>query len=106
MAGKSRKEQLEEMLRDEPNDPFLSYGLAMEHVSAGNDSAAVQVFRDLISVAPAYVPAYMQGGQALVRLDCPAEARELWTRGVGVARQEGNAHAAEEMAGMIASLAD
>ena len=41
MAGKSRKEQLEEMLAEDPGDPFLHYGLAMEHASAGDDRAAV-----------------------------------------------------------------
>lgn len=104
MAGKSRKEQLEEMLQDDPNDPFLRYGLAMEHVSAGDDAAAVKQFRELIAVAPTYVPTYLQGGQALVRLNRPAEARELWQQGILAARQEDNSHAAEEMAGMLANL--
>lgn len=104
MSAKSRKEQLEEMLREEPNDPFLRYGLAMEHVSAGDDAGAVRHFHDLVAAAPTYVPAYMQGGQALVRLNRIPEAREFWQQGVVVARQQGDAHAAEEMAGMIANL--
>lgn len=104
MAGTTRKEQLEEMLRDEPDDPFLRYGLAMEHVSAGDDAQAARHFQELVAVAPSYVPAYMQGGQTLVRLNRPAEARQLWQQGIAAARQEGNAHAAEEMSGMIAAL--
>jgi hypothetical protein len=32
MATKSRREQLEEMLADDPDDAFVRYGLAMEHV--------------------------------------------------------------------------
>lgn len=104
MPARSRKEQLEAMLAEEPNDPFLRYGLAMEHVSGGDDRTAVECFRDLLAVAADYVPAYLQGGQALARLNRPAEARELWTRGVAVARQKGDAHAADEMSGMIATL--
>jgi len=104
MAGITRKEQLEEMLRDEPDDPFLRYGLAMEHVSSGDDAGAAEHFRGLVAVAPTYVPAYMQGGQTLVRLNLQAEARQFWQQGVVAARQEGNAHAAEEMLGMIAGL--
>jgi predicted Zn-dependent protease len=97
----SRKEQLEAMLVDEPNDPLLRYMLAMEHVSAGADAAAVTVFAALLERSPEYVPAYMQMGQALLRLGKNEEARSAWQRGVVQARQQGNEHAAGEMQGMI-----
>ncbi|MGH7224888.1 MAG: hypothetical protein ACRELF_16820, partial [Gemmataceae bacterium] len=64
MSAKSRKEQLEEMLAEEPNDPFLHYGLAMEYVSAGEDRTAVERFQKLLAVAADYVPGYLQAGQA------------------------------------------
>ena len=38
MSSNSRKQQLEEMLLENPDDSFLRYGLAMEFVSAGNDA--------------------------------------------------------------------
>jgi len=101
---KTRKQQLEEMLVDEPNDAFLRYGLAMEYVSAGDDRTAAQHLLDLIGVDPAYVPAYLQGGQALLRLNRFEEARDVWQRGVAAARQHGNQHAAEEMQGMLDNL--
>ena len=104
MAGKTRKEQIEAMLADDPNDPFLRYGLAMEYVSQGDDEQAVRCFRELIAVAGDYVPAFLVGGQALARLARPAEARELWGRGVQVARQKGDQHAADEMQGMLDNL--
>src|SRR5947209_3042731 len=98
---KSRKEQLEAMLADDPNDPFLRYGLAMEYVSAGDHGKAAECFRDLLAVAPDYVPAYLQAGQALVRLSQPDAARDVWARGVAVARGKGDTHAAEEMQGFL-----
>lgn len=104
MSVKSRKEQLEEMLAEDPRDPFLHYGLAMEYASAGDDRTAVERFRQLLAVAPDYVPAYLQAGQALLRLNRPAEARETWAQGVAVARRNGDVHAAEEMSGMMAGL--
>jgi hypothetical protein len=105
VAGKSRRQQIEEMLADDPNDPFLRYGLAMEFVSAGDDEGAVRTLKDLIAVAADYVPAYQQAGQALVRLGRPVEARAILEQGIGAARKQGNLHAAEEMQGLIASLA-
>src|SRR5436190_18771887 len=101
MTGKTRKQQIEEMLADEPNDPFLRYGLAMEYVSAGDDAQAVCCFHELLAVDAAYVAAYMQAGQALVRLNRIAEARDVWNRGIVAARQKGDQHAAEEMAGFV-----
>lgn len=104
MAPRSRKEMLEEMLAQEPADPFLHYGLAMEYVSEGNDLEAVSRFKQMFVDSPDYVPAYLQAGQALVRLKQPAEARAVFERGVALARKTGNAHAAEEMQAMLEGL--
>jgi thioredoxin-like negative regulator of GroEL len=104
MSGKTRKQQIEEMLAEDPNDPFLRYGLAMEHVTSGEDEAAVRCFQDLLAVDPSYVPAFMQVSQALIRLGRVAEARSHLSRGIAVARQQKNEHAAEEMQGFLAGL--
>jgi thioredoxin-like negative regulator of GroEL len=103
MAG-TRRQQLEEMLRDEPNDGELRYFLAMEYVSEGDNEGAVRCFRELFAVAPTYVPAYLQTGQALVRLGRTEEAAEVLRRGITVARQQSNDHARGEMEGLLASL--
>jgi predicted Zn-dependent protease len=104
MAAKSRRQQIEELLADDPNDPFLRYGLAMEHVSAGADVEAVKCFQELLVVAADYLPAYLQLAQAHIRLGQPAEARAALARGIPVAQRQGDAHAAEEMQGFLAGL--
>ncbi|MGH7170062.1 MAG: hypothetical protein ACRELF_05230 [Gemmataceae bacterium] len=104
MTGKSRKQQIEEMLAEEPNDPFLRYGLAMEYVSAGQDEEAVRCFEELLKTTPDYVPGYMQAGRTLARLDRVAEARAIFQAGIAAARQKGDLHAAEEMAGFLDGL--
>jgi predicted Zn-dependent protease len=104
VSAKSRKEQIEELLAQDPSDPFLRYGLAMEYVSAGDDESAVRSLRELAAASPNYVPAYQQLGQALVRLGRPADARAAFEKGIAAATADGNAHAAEEMRGFLASL--
>jgi cytochrome c-type biogenesis protein CcmH/NrfG len=104
MSPKSRKQQIEEMLADDPNDPFLRYALAMEHVSGGDDEQAVRCLRELLAVAADYVPAYQQAGQALLRLNRPDEARTLLEQGIAAAQRQGNAHAAQEMQGLLDSV--
>ena len=100
----SRREQIEELLKETPGDCFLRYGLAMEYVSAGDDRGAVARFRELIAVAPDYVPGYMQAGQALLRLNQLQDAKEIWGQGSAVARRQGDSHAAEEMQGFIEGI--
>ncbi|SRR5579871_1800933 len=97
MSSKSRKQQIEEMLAEAPDDAFLRYGLAMEYVSAGDDEGAARCLHELLAVDAAYVPAYLQLGQILTRLGRPAEARATYARGIEVAQRQGDGHAAEEM---------
>jgi hypothetical protein len=100
-------EQIEAMLAEDPDDAFLRYGLAMEHASAGDDAACVEVLRDLIArtTASPYIPAFLQAGQALVRLDRITEACDVLRKGVDAARRAGDTHAQGEMQGLLDSIA-
>lgn len=109
MPKTPRMERIEAMLADDPNDAFLRYGLAMEHASAGDDASCVAVLRDLIarSEASPYVPAYLQAGQALVRLDRIDEACEVLKTGIDAAGRVGTPdaiHARGEMQGLLSSI--
>src|SRR4051794_14641193 len=100
----SRKEQIETMLRDEPNDPELHYMLAMEHVSTGDDAQAAERFDELLRIAPQYAPAYHMAGRTLLRLNRVEEAKSLLARGIPVALAQGNSHAAGEMQEVLESI--
>jgi len=104
MAGKTRRQRLEELLADMPDDPETRYMLAMEDVSAGDDEAAVRGFREAVRVGPDYAPAYLQLGQALARLGLEDEARATYRAGVSAAVRSGNDHAAREMQGFLEAL--
>jgi thioredoxin-like negative regulator of GroEL len=104
MSGKSRRQQLEELLALDPDDPELRYCLAMESASEGQDEDAARRLRDLLATAPGYVPAYLQAGRTLLRLGLDEEAKQVLTAGAQKARQAGNDHAAEEMLGLAASI--
>ena len=104
MTVKSRREQIEAMLQEDPGDPFLNYGLAMEYISAGDDAEAVRRFQQLFAVAPDYVPAYLQTGQALVRLNRSGDARAILQRGLDVAHKQRDQHAWDEMRALLDTL--
>lgn len=109
MAKTPRMAQIEAMLADDPDDAFLRYGLAMEHAGQGDDEAAVAVLRDLIArpAGSPYVPAYLQAGQALIRLGRDAEAAAVLRDGIAAARKVGTPealHALGEMEGFLATV--
>jgi hypothetical protein len=100
----SRKDQIEALLQDDPDNSFLRYGLAMEHVSAGDDEAGVVTFRELMKRDGEYVPAYLQAGRALIRLGKDDEAKKVLRDGIAVANRVGDDHASGEMNGFLESL--
>lgn len=102
-AKTPRQLQLAALLADDPDDPFLRYGYAMEYVSAGDDTAAAAALSELIALTP-YVPAYLQAGQALARLDRTAEAIDVLKQGIVAASASGDDHARGEMEGLLAGL--
>jgi thioredoxin-like negative regulator of GroEL len=106
MAKTPRMGQIEAMLADDPDDHELRYFLAMEHASAGDDATCVAVLREVIarSAAKPYVPAFLQAGQALVRLDKTDEACAVLRQGIDAAAKAGDAHALSEMQGLLASI--
>ena len=104
MTVKTRKQQIEEMLVETPDDPELRYMLAMEHASAGDDPAAVLCFEEIIRRQPDYPPAYHMAGRALQHLSRFTEARQILERGIPIAMQQGNPHAAGEMQELLDNL--
>ena len=104
MGNTERRKQLEAMLQDDPHDTFLRYGLALELAGAGDKPNALAQLEMLLTHTPEYVPAYLQAGKLSMELGRDETARHFFSKGIRHAEQQGNTHAAEEMAGMMASL--
>ena len=103
IAPTSRMAQIEAMLADEPNDPELRYFLAMEFLSAGDESTGTAKLRELTADST-YVPAFLMAGQTLNHLGQVAEACEILRKGIEVAQQQRNTHAQGEMQGLLDSI--
>jgi tetratricopeptide (TPR) repeat protein len=101
---KSRRETLEALLAEKPDDAFARYGLALECVKLGENDAAVEHFQKLLAAHPRYVPGYFQYGQFLARLGREEEARKLLSDGIVVASEAGDMHARDEMQAALTVL--
>lgn len=100
----SRRERIEAMLADDPQDAFLRYSLAMELDKEGQHDRSLGLLSELGRDASPYVPAFFMAGQQLTRLGRVDEARAVLRNGIEAARRSGDAHAAGEMSEFLASL--
>jgi len=99
-----RREQLQALLRDEPDDVFLNYALAKSFVEEGRVDDALAQFRRTLELDPDHVASYFQMAQVLAAEGNTDEARSVVSRGIDVARKVGDAHAEMEMTGFLDSL--
>ncbi|QDU92731.1 hypothetical protein [Lignipirellula cremea] len=104
MNAPTRREKIEAMLVDEPNDSFLRYSLALEQRKAGEHEECLAGFRSLMADEPPYVAAFFMSAQLLVSLDRIDEARTALRDGIEVARTQGDNHAAGEMSELLMTL--
>jgi predicted Zn-dependent protease len=103
MSG-SRREKIEALLADEPGDVFLRYSLALEMEAGGEWEAGLEILEQLARETPPYVPAFHMAGRHLVKHGRIDDARRALREGIDAARAAGEAHAAAEMAELLASL--
>ena len=100
----NRREKLEALLAESPDDPFLRYALALAFASEGNAARAQAGLDDLLQSAPDYVPAYLQLAQLQVDQGRPDLAKPVLARGIEMAHRAGQSHAEEEMRGFLDQL--
>ena len=94
---KTRREMLEGLLAQDPNDSFSRYALALELEKEGKAQEAVPQLREVIARDPSYVAAYHHLGRLLAQTGLVEEARESYRRGLDVAIASGDQRARSEM---------
>lgn len=88
---------LEAFVAANPTDAFARYGLAMECAKLGENEAAAEHFRALLTAHPDYIYGYYHYGQLLVRLERREEARQVFTAGIAAAEKAKNTHGRDEL---------
>jgi len=92
-----RLEALKSILAQNPGDALARYGLAMEHVKAGEYEQAVAQFEELIKLKPDHAYACFHAGQTLEKLGRIEAARQMYRQGIEAAGRKGDAHARDEL---------
>ena len=99
-----RLAMLEKMVAGGSQDPFVRYGLAMEYRRLGRLAEASRAFDDLLAVKPDYLATYLMAGGVLATQQQKDRAHEVYSRGIAVARSQGNAKTLGELESALAEL--
>jgi tetratricopeptide (TPR) repeat protein len=102
-AEKTRREFLEETLRQDPDNTFARYGLALE-LAKNEPAAAWTHFEYLLLHHPEYSATYFQAGAFLMKEGRLDEARKVLATGVEVTGRQGKQHAQGELQAALDDL--
>jgi hypothetical protein len=102
----TRRQKIESMLKEEPDDVFLRYSLALEMEAAGEWESGLEILESLARGTPPYVPAFQMAGQQLIQRERFEDARRSLREGIEEARRQGNTHAAGEMSELLMQLGE
>jgi Flp pilus assembly protein TadD len=93
----SKIEQLKELLKENPNDTFLNYALALEQVKLHNYNEAVIIFQLLVKNEPKYLATYLQLGNLLSELGQNKQAEDIYLKGIEIAISQNKQKAKQEL---------
>lgn len=101
--AQSRIDIFAEMVKQQPGEAMIWYGLASEYLKAERWLEAVEALQTVVRINPDYTAAYQMLGTALANDGQVEEARRAWTLGIEVAKRTGAWKAQQHMEGLLAS---
>ncbi len=102
----SRMEQLQALLNESPEDSFLLFAIAKEYEKQEAWESARKHYEKLLEADPEYLGVYYHLGKLLEYLEGPKKAWQTYTRGMELARLQGDQHALSELAGARLALGE
>lgn len=106
---RSRIQNLLGFLQNQPNDPFIKYALAMEHLRVHETHEALSYLEDLLANHPNYLGTYYQLGKLYQVLNRHNDALKAFQEGMTIAKGQGDMHTLSELQAaynVIAELED
>ena len=92
----NRLQQLEEFLREEPQNPFNHYAVALEYLKT-DPVRAQQLFEHLLQHFPSYLPTYYPLAHLFIEQQQTQKAEEVFARGMQEADRAGDAKTSREL---------
>jgi tetratricopeptide (TPR) repeat protein len=80
----NRLDYLIQLHIEQPNDPFIIYGIALEH-KKNNDLEATTYFEKLLVLFPDYLPTYYQAAEYFIENNKMDIALTIYDKGIELA---------------------
>lgn len=94
--SEQRLKTLLKFYKEDPNDPFNLYGLALEYQKTDLIKSD-ELFTKLMEDFPEYVPSYYHAAKLKVVLKQSEVALGIYQKGIDVAKQQGEKKAEQEL---------
>ena len=98
-----RLKLLEQYVKEEPEDPFNWYALALEE-SKKNSDKAIELFEYVLKNHPEYLPAYYHAGNLYLAVGDTDRAKTILQKGVDLAKLTGEQKAMRELKALLDDL--
>lgn len=92
------------MVKQQPGDAMIWYGLASEYIKAEKWSEAAEALQRVVQLNPDYTAAYQMLGTALINQGKQEEALRAWRDGIKAANRTGAWKARQHMEGLVESV--
>jgi predicted Zn-dependent protease len=102
----SRKQDILQLVAQEPNDDFLNYALAIEEESEGNYSEAIHILLNIKQRNASYLPLYLKLAQLYANTNDTEKAIEAINEGIPIAQQLKNKRTEGELKELLLELED
>jgi tetratricopeptide (TPR) repeat protein len=99
-----RLETLIKLLKNDPDDTFTLYAIALEYISLKEHESAIKYLRMVIKHDEKYIAAYQQLGYVHSITNKKNEAAETYEKGFEIAKLTGDKHAADTFARFLIEL--
>ncbi|QDH80074.1 tetratricopeptide repeat protein [Echinicola soli] len=96
MNNLSRIELLQQFAKDEPDNPFNLYALALEYQNS-DLKKAVSYFDELLDKHPAYLPTYFHAAALNAEIEEIEKALSIYKSGIELAKTKNDQHALKEL---------
>lgn len=94
--NQNRLEQLIKFHEEDPNDPFLLYGLALEYQKS-DVKKSEELFDTLLTGFPDYLPSYYHAAKLKAALGKGELALTIFKSGIALARKQNDMTTAREL---------
>lgn len=96
MSNLDREALLREFIRDEPQNPFNFYALALE-IKEKDQQEALRLFDYLLENHPDYLPQYYASAHFFFEQNQIKKAKEIFTSGIDLAKAQNEVKALREL---------